>query len=403
MHRVVVTGIGIVSPFGISFRKFSDATFSGRSGVRPRQFRQYALPVAAADFDETAESGPADPPNAPRVVKMAIHAARNAVSDARLEKTDLAKPGRAGVYMGVGNAPVDVICDQFPELERSGYVGAYSLLRGLPSGVATYVALDNAVNGPCQCFTAACASSSLAIGQAFHAIRRGDIDLAIAGGSEAPLHPGVVASWKALRALAPVDENDPGASCRPYDANRRGLVLGEGAAVFILESFEHARARGAPMLAEIMSFGESCDATHLTRPDRAGQVRCMEAALAGFRKSAVSLVVAHGTGTPTGDTVESDAIGQVFGDQMQAMAVVSNKGLIGHTLGASGGFNLATAIMTISEGRISGSWNIRNLDPRIQMDVVPNAGRIADTQAVLINCFAFGGINNAILCSSLTR
>lgn len=395
--RVAITGLGVVSPFGVSFQAFSDATFNGVSGIRSRSYQHYDLPVAAAVFDDDGEFGLAEVTGAPRVIKMAILAARGAIANAGLSIQSLSELGPAGTYMGVGNAPVDVICDQFPDLERTGYVGPYSLLRGLPSGVATYVALDSKLQGPCQCFTAACASSTLAIGQAYRAISRGDIKVALAGGAEAPLHPGVVASWKALRALAPVDTERVEASCRPFDSKRRGLVLGEGAVTLVLEDFETAICRGANILAEIIGFGESCDATHLTRPDRNGQIRCMEAALNGFDRTKISLVVAHGTGTPAGDTIEINAIEDVFGMRSD-LAVVSNKGLIGHTLGASGAFNLVTAIMALSEQRQSGSWNINILDERIGFDVLANASREVDTQAALINCFAFGGINNSLVC-----
>jgi 3-oxoacyl-[acyl-carrier-protein] synthase II len=262
------------------------------------------------------------------------------------------------------------------------------------------VAVKWGLRGQFANFSTACSSSAMAIGEATLAIRSGRADAVLAGGAEALLTPGMLAGWQALRTLAPADAADPAASCKPFDKRRGGLVLGEGAAALVLEEESRARARGAPILAIISGYGNSCDAVHMSKPDRDGQVRAMTQALAesGVAPADIGYINAHGTATIVGDVIECEAIRAVFGDAAGRIPVSSTKSMHGHLLGGAGALEMAAALMPFSEGLIPPTANLADIDPGCVVRHVPQkAERGEIPRAVMSNSFAFGGSNVVLI------
>jgi nodulation protein E len=257
---------------------------------------------------------------------------------------------------------------------------------------ASRVSLEFGITGPVFTVSTACSSSNHAIGQAFRMVRSGEVEIAIAGGSEAPLSMGFLKAWEAMRVVAPD-------TCRPFSADRRGLILGEGAAVLILEPEERARARGAKILGEIAGFGMSSDAHHITQPSAAGAARAMRSALAdaGIAAEAIGYVNAHGTGTSANDATESEAIRTVFGAHAAKLLVSSTKSMHGHALGAAGALEAAATLGALHFGVIPPTANFTAPDPACDLDVVPNTPRKAEVDGALSNSFAFGGLNAVLV------
>lgn len=390
-----------MSPLGDSVEELNQNLFAGRSSVAVVNIMDFAIPAASYEGSVTGGLGLCDVVGATRTVRMAVAGARRAMGHAGLVDHVFDR-GRAGVFVGVGNAPIDVVFDNFRTLHDTGRVGPMTLLRALPSGPASFVAIDQNFQGACHCYTTACASGMMAISQAFYQIGSGRLDIAIAGGADAPLDWGTVAAWKALRVLAPTDAADASRSCRPFASKRGGVVLGEGAAMFVLESEASARARGATILAVIAGVGESCDAHHITKPDLDGQLRCMSETLvnADLEPTDVDLVIAHGTGTIVGDVVETKSLRVLLNSHADNIMVVGNKSLIGHTLGAAGAFNLCSAIMAVYYDKVSGTYHLDANDENCNLNYLPNSsistGAIGN---VLVNTFGFGGINSCLLVS----
>jgi 3-oxoacyl-[acyl-carrier-protein] synthase II len=400
-NRVCITGIGVMSPLGDSVEELNENLFAGRSSISVTNVMDFSVPAARHTGNDTGDLGLCDVVGAPRTVRMAVAAARRALHHAGLVNHVFDRK-RAGVFVGVGNAPIDVVFDNFSALHNTGRVGPMTLLRALPSGPASFVAIDQNFQGACHCYTTACASGMMAISQASHQIASGRVDIAIAGGSDAPLDWGTVAAWKALRVLAPIDAADASRSCRPFASKRGGVVLGEGAAMFILESEASARARGANILAIIAGTGESCDAHHITKPEVDGQLCCMSEALvsADLQPADVDLVVAHGTGTIVGDIVETKSLRELLKKHADNIMVVANKALIGHTLGAAGAFNLCSAIMAVHNDKISGTYHLDEVDENCNLNYLANSSlSTGNINNVLVNTFGFGGINACLLVS----
>jgi len=267
------------------------------------------------------------------------------------------------------------------------------------------VALRHGLRGPFANYSTACSSSAMALGEAMYAILSGRADAIVAGGSEALLTLGTLMAWHALRTLAPADPADPAASCKPFDKRRSGLVLGEGAAAFVLEEESHARSRGARIHAILTGYGNSCDAVHMSRPDRDGQVRAMREALAQARlePSDIGYINAHGTATAVGDVVESEAINAVFGDAAKEVRVSSTKSLHGHLLGGAGALEFAVALYALETGVVAPTAFLEQPDPACKLRHVPlKAERIAPPRAVMSNSFAFGGSNVVLIAERST-
>ena len=404
-RRVAITGLGVVAPLGRSVPEFEANLLAGRSGVRllPSPLReQLHSPIAApADFDGAAHFPPPRLRMLDRVSQLALVAGGQAIADARL---DLARedPERCGVAVGTGMGGAATTDAGYHVIyaERSDRVPPYSVLAAMNNAPAAWLGIDHRLAGPNLTYSTACSSSAVAIGEAALRIRHGDADVMIAGGAEAALTCGVLRAWEAMRTLASVDRAEPAASCRPFAKTRTGLVLGEGAAFLVLESLEHAVARGAPVHAELAGYGLATDFAHVTRPSVEGQARAMRAALrdAGLGPEAIGYVNAHGTATLQNDAVETAALKDVLGSHARDTPVSSTKALHGHLLGAAGALEFMIAVRTLRTGAIPPTMHLDVPDPECDLDYVPGeARRGLQLRATMSNSFAFGGTNAALI------
>jgi 3-oxoacyl-[acyl-carrier-protein] synthase II len=307
--------------------------------------------------------------------------------------------------VGCASGPTESVNASYAALHQRGRLPGLTLLRCLPSGPAAGVAIRHGLRGPNQTYASACASSSVAIGEALRAIRHGYLDMALAGGTEAPFGDGTLKAWEALRMLAPLGEEseaegDASSVCRPFDRSRCGIVLGEGAVFYVLESAEKARARGATVLACLAGYAASGDAHHWTEPSAEGQVRAMTGALADARLSPhdIGYINAYGPGTPMGDRVEASSIAEVFGAGAAGPWVSSTKATHGHLLGASGAIELAASVVALHTGRVPPTRNLREPDEHCPANLVRGtAVPLPAGRAVLSNSFAFGGSNACLV------
>ena len=405
MRRVAVTGIGIVCPLGDDAQGLLEALAAGRSGIARwtgPDHERLANPVAAAvRFDARRHF---DAPRArllDRVSQLALVAAAQAVAQAGpfLEGLDRS---RAGVFVGTGMGGSQATDDGYRTLygDRSDRLQPFSVLLAMANAPAAWIGLEHRLAGPNLTYSTACSSSAVAIGEAARRIARGEADAMIAGGAEAPLTFGTLKAWEALRTLAPADPADAAASCKPFSRDRAGLVLGEGAAMLVLEERDRAAARGARIRAEIAGYGLATDATHLTRPSIEGQAAAMRLALedAGMAPEEIGYVNAHGTGTAANDAVETAAIKRALGAHARSVPVSSTKSMHGHLLGAAGALELAAAILAMESGVVPPTLNLRVPDPECDLDyVAEGARRGVRLGAAMSNSFAFGGTNVSLV------
>jgi len=406
---VAVTGAGVVSPLGCSLAEFDDALFAGRSAVRAQALDLPGIalprvPVASAAFDAAAVEAPSKVP-LDRATAMALAAARDASRAARLEPGSF-DPERLGVFWGsgmAGAATFEATCRAvYAERRR---MRPTSVITTMPNAPVAEIALAFGARGAALAYACACASSAVAIGEAMRAIRAGWIDVAIAGGSESMLTPGVLASWQAMRVLVPLgaaagDARAVAACVRPFAAGRNGFALGEAAAAFVLESRAHAAARGAEVDALLAGYATNCDGVHITQPDAAGQARAMSAALAdaALAPSGIGHVNAHGTATTAGDAAEAASIARVFGPG--GVPVSSTKAIHGHLLGAGGAVELLAALRALAAGRLPPTAHVDAPDPALAIDLVcGEARRVGGLQAVMSSSFAFGGTNAVLIAT----
>ena len=405
MRRVAVTGIGVVSPLGNDCDAFVDALASGTSGVAPwtgAGHERLANPVAAAaSFDGSRHFDAGRARMLDRVSQLALVAAAQAIAQAGawLEGIDRA---RVGVFVGTGMGGSQATDDGYRTLyaERSDRLKPFSVLLAMANAPAAWIGLENGLTGPNLTYSTACSSSAVAIGEAARRIARGEADAMVAGGAEAPLNFGTIKAWEALRTLAPADPLDPGASCKPFARDRAGLVLGEGAAMLVLEDRDRALARGARIRAEIAGYGLATDGAHLTRPSVEGQAAAMRLALEDARMAPgeIDYVNAHGTGTAANDFVETAAIKRALGAHAKRVPVSSTKSMHGHLLGAAGALELAAAILAMERALVPPTANLRVPDPDCDLDYVSEgARRGVPLAAVLSNSFAFGGTNATLV------
>jgi 3-oxoacyl-[acyl-carrier-protein] synthase II len=396
VKTVLVAGLGVVSPHGDDTERMFAALMRSESAVRPI-FPELAKPAAAAAvaFDESRWFNKLQLAGVDRVSQMAVAAASLALADAGgLKDID---PDRVGVYVGCGMGGAHALDLAYRSAER---VPPLTIPAYMPNAPAAHVALRHGTKGPVLTYSVACASSSVAIAEAAKAIRNGDVDVAIAGGSEALLVPGVVMAWQAMMTLAHVAaDGEVSTACRPFASDRSGFVLGEGAAFMVLESDERARARGARSYAELAGWGLSCDATHLTKPDAAGQERAMRTALrmAGLNAADVGYCNAHGTATKIGDSVEASALRAVWGSAIDRLQVSSTKALHGHLLGAAGAIEAVVTVLALHHGRLPPNAHTFNPDATLGLQLVPPQGQTdADLRAAVSSSFAFGGTNSVL-------
>jgi 3-oxoacyl-(acyl-carrier-protein) synthase len=404
-RRVAVTGIGVVSALGNSLEEFYRSLASGRSGVQrlPEevtlgsgvQVGAFTAWDPAAHF-KGPEAGSLD-----RVAQFALTAAGQALAASGLDPA-AADRDRIGVYWGTGMGGANTLEGAYRSVygKNDFRLRPLSVVMVMNNAAGSNVAVRWGLRGPFANFSTACSSSAMAIGEAMHAIQSGRADAVVAGGSEALLTPAILAAWQALRTLSPADADDPAASCKPFDKRRGGLVLGEGAAALMLEDEMHARARGTSIHAFITGYGNSCDATHMSKPDRDGQVRAMKQALAesGVAPETIGYINAHGTATIVGDVVECEAINAVFGGAAARIPVSSTKSMHGHLLGGAGAIEMAAALMPFIEGVVPPTANLEQPDPAC---AVRHVARLAERgeipRAVMSNSFAFGGSNVVLI------
>ena len=396
--RVVVTGIGIISPFGRGRDATLEALRNGRSGVRLIESIDTSalncrmggeVPVVA---HEGAFRG------YDRFSRFALIAAEEAAQQANLER-DTIDASRFGVLIGTGLGGCETLDAGFKRIYKENQARipptmiAWSMYNAAASAISTHFG----AKGVAYAVVSACASSAHAIGQAFDAIRQGRADIMMAGGSDAPLTFGIIRAWESIRVLA-IDNEHPQRACRPFSADRNGLVLAEGAAVLLLESFDHASRRGQQPLGEIVGFGITADAGHITDPSADGAARAMSIALddASVTPKEVGYINAHGTATRANDPTETAAIKIAFGDDAFRIPVSSTKSMHGHAMGASGAIEIAGSLLALNDGFVPPTINLENADPACDLDYVPNAARPSKVRVFLSNSFGFGGMNGVV-------
>jgi len=398
--EVAVTGLGVVAPHGDHPDTLFEALLQGRSAIAP-VFPELPKPAAAATvaFDESRWFTKLQLAGVDRVSQLAVAAADLAMRDAGIPA--LADSGldaeRVGVYGGCGMGGAAALEAAY---RGNGRVSPLTIPAFMPNAPAAHVSMRQGVQGPVLTYSVACASSSVAIAEAAKAIQRGEVDLAIAGGSEALIVPGVVLAWQAMMTLAGFQPGEAAQAVKPFAADRSGFALGEGAAFVVLESAERARRRGARIHALLAGWGLSSDATHLTKPDAPGQARALRSALrqAGLVPRDVGYCNAHGTATRIGDTVERNALAAVWGDDLDGLRTSSTKALHGHLLGGAGALEAVITILALRERRLPPNVNGGQADPDCALNLVAAGDADAPAlEAAISNSFAFGGTNSVLL------
>ncbi|NPA49648.1 MAG: beta-ketoacyl-ACP synthase II [Thermodesulfobacteria bacterium] len=404
-RRVVVTGLGAITPVGLGVEESWQNVVAGRSGIGPiTKFDAsgYSSRVAG----EVKGFNPEDYmpkkliPRVDAFIQYAIAATREALEDARLGE---GLGERAGVIIGVGMGGTGVVEKYTPVLRERGWrrVTPFFIPMIIPNMASGQVAILFGAKGPNTAVCTACAAGTHALGESFRLIRDGYADIMIAGGTESLITPLTVAGFAVMKALSTKFNDTPEKASRPFDAKRDGFVIAEGSGVLILEELEHARARGAKIYAEIVGYGLNGDAYHMTAPtpDGEGPARCMELALkdAGISPEEVDYINAHGTSTPLNDAAETKAIKRVFGPKAKELAISSTKSMTGHLLGGAGGVEGVFTVKTITEGVIPPTINYEEPDPECDLDYVPNVARKARVRVAMSNSFGFGGTNAVII------
>ena len=410
--RVVVTGMGAVTPIGLTLSEFRDGLFAGRSGVGPiTQFDcdvkdpatgepQFATRIAAEVKGFAPETFLRKPHRYDRAAQFALAAGRMAMDDAGLTIEE-DRAGRIGVVVGTGMGDMRTVESAIALLQTKGArrLPPTGLPKVLPNSLAANIAIFLGARGPNIGISSACASSTHAVGEAYWMIRRGDADLMVAGGAEAAITPLTIGAFSAMRVMSRRNDDPPGAS-RPFDRDRDGFVMGEGAGLLILERLESARARGARIYAEVIGYGMTADAYNIAdmRPDAAEPARAMRLALrrAGVAPEAVDYINAHGTATRTNDAVETLAIKEVLGPRARQVPVSATKSMVGHLLSGSGAVELIATILAIRDQRVHPTINLSAPDPECDLDYVPSVARSHPIQIALKNSFGFGGHNAAL-------
>jgi 3-oxoacyl-[acyl-carrier-protein] synthase II len=404
MRRVVVTGLGAVTPLGSSAPETWRAALAGESGIDwIRSFDASGFPVRVAaevkDFDATGVASPKEQRKLDRNVLLALAAGKEAVESAGMNGFD---PSRAGIVFGSAIGGILGIMEQSDVLRERGpgRVSPNFLPNVLVDSASGQLAISLGIRGPNYAPVSACATGSHAVGEGAELIKRGDANIILAGGTEACMHPLILAGFVAMRGLAVENDNPPHAS-RPFDATRAGFVMGEGACVLVLEELEAAKARGATIYAEVLAYGASNDAHHMAQPEpeAIGVGEMMRAALdrAGVEPEQVGYINAHGTSTPLGDAAETKAIKDVFGDHAYELAVSSTKSMTGHCFGAAGAIEAMMCVLALHEQKLPPTINYEHPDPVCDLDYVPNEAREAKVEVALSNAMGLGGHNACVL------
>jgi 3-oxoacyl-[acyl-carrier-protein] synthase II len=408
VNRVAVTGFGAVCALGNSVPELTEALRTGRSGVRLIAVDPVSAPVAggfplleSADSDLSASDRALFDP----VSRYAMRAAHEALDHAAVLQ-DQSLRQRTAVFLGTAMGGAYSTEEAHRDVWYHGTrPKPLTVLSAMSNAPAAHLSIRFGLTGPSFTYSIACASSAVAIGEAFRAIRDGRVDCALAGGAEACMTPVVVRAWQSMRILASVNSHSPSEACKPFSRDRSGLVLGEGAAMLVLERLHGAVARGAPVLCELLGFGSTSDASHICIPSSVGQSAAMTAALndACLAKSEIGYISAHGTGTRLGDITETQAIREVFGEHAASLPVSSTKSAHGHLLGAAGALEFVSTIAALRARFLPATLNLRQPDPECDLDYVPNEPREDVRVATFMsNSFAFGG-SNAVLIAGEPR
>jgi len=398
MPRVFITGMGVWAPGARNVAQFSELLAQGRSAIRKVEGPPGDWWGGVVDGQGLSDGlSRAELANYDLNALYALRAAEQALQDAG--PLDEEARRETGVYTGCGGGGTVGLEENFRGLERGQDPRSTALVRAMASSAAAHLSLRWGLQGPSLTYSVACTSSALAIGEAFRAIQSGRLQRALAGGSESTLSEGVLKCWSAMRVMARSQGGEPPA-CRPFCASRDGLLLGEGAAFYLLESEAAVSARGGRVHAELLGFGTGSDASHLTAPNPQGQARVLAQALrdAGLRPSDIGYVNAHGTGTHNGDQSEAQALNLLFGEALARLPVSSIKGAIGHLIGAAGAVELLATVLALRDGLIAPTLNHRQPDSQCPLDCVPNQARhLPGLRYAMSNSFAFGGSNACLV------
>ena len=405
MRRVAVTGIGVVSPLGNSNAELFHNACAGRSGVHRLDasfaHRLIAPLAATTTFDGAQYFDAAKLRMLDRVSQFALVAAGDAITDSQIRLHEI-DPSRAGVFIGTGMAGTQSSDDGYKTLygDASDRIKPFTVLLGMHNAPAGWIGIEHGFRGPNLTYSTACSSSAVAIGEAWLRVASGSIDLALAGGSEAPLSFGSLKAWEALHTLASIDQTDAATSCKPFAKNRSGMVLGEGAAMLVLEAWGAALARGATIHGEIIGYGLTTDAGHITRPSVDGQAAAMRAALqsASLAPAEIDAINAHGTGTQAIDSIETAAIKAVFGDHARNVPISATKAMHGHLLGAAGALECVLSLLAMQHQVALPTVHLNTPDPECDLDYVASVARgDVSVRTMLSNSFAFGGTNAVLV------
>ena len=408
-RRVVITGIDAITPLGLSADETWRAMLAARSGIGPiTQFDSTAFDVHIAGevrgFDAAAALGRKEAQRMDRYCQLGVAAGLTAMRDAGLAVED--DPERVGILLGSGIGGISTLGAQFEVLFTKGpqRVSPFLIPMMISNMASGMLAILTGAKGPCTSVVTACATSTNAIGDAYHIVRRGDADAMIAGGSEAAVAPVAISGFSNMKALSTRD-GDPTRVSRPFDAGRDGFVIAEGAGAVILEEYERARQRGARIYGEILGYGFTADAYHMTQPAPHGEGarRAMQMAVrnAGVRWDEMDYINAHGTSTQFNDALESEAIRDTFGDHAYRVAVSSTKSMTGHLLGAAGAVELIACLLAIRDGAVPPTINYETPDPQCDLDYVPNEAREQTVKVAMSNGFGFGGQNACVVVRSM--
>lgn len=405
-QRVVVTGMGVMTAIGHDLDTFWSSLMEGKSGVslvESFDVSEYPTRIAASIKGFNPEDFNIDKKEARRMdrfVQFAVVASMSALKDANLNVNEDTDPERVGVYVGSGIGGLSTWEEQHKILLDKGpkRVSPFFIPMMIANMASGQISMITGAKGPNSTAVTACATGTHSIGDSYKMIQRGDADVMICGGAEATISPTGMAGFCALRAMS-TRNDEPAKASRPFDTDRDGFVMGEGSGILILESLEHAQKRGARIYAEVIGYGMSGDAHHMTDPDPEGAKRCMVKAIkdAGIAAEQIDYINAHGTSTPVGDKSETTAIKLALGEHAYKVAVSSTKSMTGHLLGAAGGVEAVICGLTIKNGIIPPTINLDNQDPECDLDYVPNTPRKADVNIAMSNSFGFGGHNATIV------
>ncbi|HZW83602.1 MAG TPA: beta-ketoacyl-ACP synthase II [Candidatus Deferrimicrobium sp.] len=405
-NRVVVTGLGVISPVGTGKDVFWQNLIAGKSGIGPvTRFDVSDMPTKIAgeinDFDPGLYMDKKEARRMDRFAQFALAAAKLAVTDSKLD-LEQEDRDRIGVVVGCGIGGVITFEEQKETLisKGPGRVSPFFVPMLISNMGAGHISINMKLQGPSNTVVTACASATNAVGEALRILQHGDVDVCLAGGTEAPLTPLAFAGFCSMRAMSTRNE-EPTRASRPFDLDRDGFIMGEGAGILVLETLEHATARGAHIYAEVVGYGSTCDAHHITSPapGGAGAAKAMSIAIkdAGLTPADISYINAHGTSTDANDANESAAIKSVFGDSAKDVAISSTKSMTGHLMGAAGGIELIACAMAIEEGIVPPTINYETPDPDCDLDYVPNEARRMPVLAAMSNSLGFGGHNASVI------